>query len=239
VNQKTTLKPVRRDRIRDQVFEQLKDQIFKGSWQPGSKIPSENELAAMLGVSRVSIREGLQKLVTLGILDTRHGEGTYVKEFSSDIHLNTLFPLLALDRMNILQVLEYRKVMDTGSVELAVERATEEDLQDMERIYASMTENSDEAGDLSKFAEADLEFHLAVSRATKNPVFIKVNSIIKDILSVSMEGIVRTLGKHDGLHYHRRILDAIRKRDEEEAKRLMEEHVLMTIDRLKKMEDSF
>jgi len=239
VNQKTTLKPVRRDRIRDQVFEQLKDQVFKGSWQPGSKIPSENELAALLGVSRVSIREGLQKLVTLGVLDTRHGEGTYVKEFSSDIHLNTLFPLLALDRMNILQVLEYRKFMDTGSVELAVERATEEDLREMEKIYASMVDNADEAGDIGKFAEADLEFHLAVSKATKNPVFIKVNSIIMDILSVSMEGIVRNLGKSDGLLYHRKILDAIKNRDGEEAKRLMEEHVLITIERLKKIGDPF
>ena len=239
MNRTSTLKPVRRDRVRDQVFDQLKDQIFKGSWQPGSKIPSENELATLLGVSRVSIREGLQKLATLGLLDTRHGEGTYVKEFSGDIYLNTLFPLLALDKLNILQVLEYRKVMDTGSVALAVERATEDDIDEMERIYKAMTDNADEAGDLGKFAQADLDFHLAVSKATKNPIFIKVNSIIKDVLSVSMEGIVRALGKHDGLHYHRKIIDAIKKRDGEEAKRLMEEHVLITIERLKKMGESF
>ena len=235
MNQKTSLKPVRRDRVRDQVFDQLKDQVLKGTWLPGNKIPSENELAALLGVSRVSIREGLQKLATLGLLDTRHGEGTYVRELSGDIYLNTLFPLLALDnKMNILQVLEYRMVMDTGCVAIAVERATEEDLLEMEALYAIM-EASGESGDLGKFAQADLDFHLAISKVTKNPIFIKVNTIIKDVLSVSMEGIVRALGKHDGLFYHRRIIDAIRKRDKKEAKRLMEEHVLITIERLKKM----
>ena len=184
----------------------------------------------MLGVSRVSIREGLQKLVTLGLLETRHGEGTFVREMSPALYMNTLFPLLVLESTSIFQVLEYRRVMDTGTVALAVERATDEDIAEMEKIYALMVESRE---DHHRFAQADLDFHLAVAKATKNPIFIKVNLIIRDILSVSMEGIVRTLGRKDGLLYHRKILDAIKARDAVSAERLMKEHVVRTFDRLK------
>ncbi len=227
---KSSLKPVRRSSVRTQVFEQLKTQVVGGTWKPGSKLPSENDLAGTLGVSRVSIREGLQKLVTLGLLETRHGEGTFVKEMSPDLYLNTLLPLLVLEKTSIFQVLEYRRVMDTGAVVLAVERAGKEDLEEMERIYALMVKS---ASDDHLFAQADLDFHLAVSKATKNPIFIKVNAIIRDILSVSMEGIVRALGRQDGLFYHRRILDAIIARDAAAAERIMREHVVRTIERLK------
>ncbi len=82
-------------------------------------------------------------------------------------------------------------------------------------------------------APADLEFHLALARASKNPVLVKVNSVIHDVLSASWEEIVRTLGTRDGLHYHPRILDAVKARDARAAVALMEEHVARTIDRLK------
>jgi GntR family transcriptional repressor for pyruvate dehydrogenase complex len=225
------LTPVRRDRVRDQVFDQFQEQVVKGVWKPGEKLPSENELAVSLGVSRVSIREGLQRLVTMGLLETRHGEGTFVKEVTPDLYLNALFPALVLEQANIFHVLEYRRSMDTGAVALAVERAAGEDIDEMERIIAVMKECS---ADAERFAEADLDFHLAVAKAAKNPLFIKVNSIIRNTLSASMTGIVQVLGAKDGLYYHRKILDAIKARNVQDAVRLMDEHVVRTIERLRK-----
>ena len=226
---KSSLKPVHRKRVGDQVFDQFQEQVIKGVWKPGEKLPSENELAVSLGVSRVSIREGLQKLVTLGLLETRHGEGTFVKEVTPDLCLNALFPMLILEHTNIFHVLEYRRAMDTGAVKLAVERASEEDIEELERILSVMKGCSDNP---EKFSDADLDFHLAVAKAAKNPLFIKVNSIIKNTLSASMAGIVQVLGPRDGLFYHREILDAIKARDAGEAVRLMDEHVVKTIERL-------
>jgi GntR family transcriptional repressor for pyruvate dehydrogenase complex len=79
-----------------------------------------------MGVSRVSIREGIQHLVSLGILETRHGEGTFVRELGSgQVHFNALIPLLVLDDIDILQVLEYRRIVEKGAAALAAERATE------------------------------------------------------------------------------------------------------------------
>ncbi|MDR1932604.1 MAG: FadR family transcriptional regulator [Spirochaetales bacterium] len=231
MKQKAVLTPVRRNRVRDQVFDQFQEQVIKGVWKPGEKLPSENELASSLGVSRVSIREGLQKLVTLGLLETRHGEGTFVKEITPDLYLNALFPMLVLEHTSVFHVLEYRRSMDTGAVALAVRRATEDDIAELERIMVVMKDSS---ADPERFAEADLDFHLAVAKAAKNPIFIKVNSIIKNTLSASMTGIVQALGPRDGLFYHRKILDAIKTGNTAEAVRLMDEHVVKTIDRLEK-----
>lgn len=224
------LKPVKKESVRGQVFWQLRDQILRRTWPPGSKLPSENELSRTMGVSRVSIREGIQHLVSLGILETRHGEGTFVRELSGQIHFNALLPLLVLDDIDILHVLEYRRIVEKGAAALAAERATDRDLAEMEAVYGQMVQVRD---NVAEFARADLEFHLVLAKATANPVIIKVNNVLRSILEVSMENIVSTLGMQDGLHYHRLIIDAIRARDVQAAESILQEHVDGTIARLK------
>jgi DNA-binding FadR family transcriptional regulator len=225
------LKPIKKKSVRGQVFLQLRDQILRRTWPPGSKLPSENELAKSMGVSRVSVREGIQHLVSLGILETRHGEGTFVRELEGgQVHFSSLIPLLVLDDIDILQVLEYRRIVEKGVAALAAERATDQDLAEMEAAYEQMVRSQD---DVAEFARADLEFHLVLSKATCNPVIIKVNNVLRTILEISMENIVTTLKMVDGLHYHRLIIDAISARDAQAAESIMQEHVDRTIVRLK------
>ena len=227
----THLTRVRRAGVKDQVFEQLRDRILERTWVPGAKIPSENSLGVALGVSRVSIREALHMLASLGLLETRHGGGTYVREYTGDVFLNPLLPMLALDTPDILHVLEYRKIVEKGIVSLVVKRAGNAEIEDLEHALLAMKEHRNDA---RAFAQADLSFHLALAKATGNPVVIKVNAVITDILKVSMYGIVGSLGTRDGLYYHRRILDAIKAQDGPLAESLMEVHVERTIQRLKR-----
>jgi DNA-binding FadR family transcriptional regulator len=224
------LKPIKKESVRGQVFWQLRDQILRRTWPPGSKLPSEHELAQIMGVSRVSIREGIQHLVSLGILETRHGEGTFVRELSGQVHFNALLPLLILDNIDILQVLEYRRIVEKGAAALAAERATDQDLAELEAVYDLMVQVRD---NVAEFARADMEFHLVLAKATGNPVIIKVNNVLRSILEVSMENIVTTLGMEDGLHYHRLIIETIRSRNAQAAEGIMQEHVDRTIVRLK------
>jgi len=224
------LKPIKKESVRIQVFRQLRDQVLRRNWLPGSKIPSEHELSRTMQVSRVSIREGIQHLVSLGIFETRHGEGTFVSELKGEIFFNSLIPLLALDETDVFHVLEYRLIVEKGTAPLAAERATEQDLADLERVYDKMVQYRD---DVAEFAKADLEFHLVLAKATGNSVLIKVNNVLRTVLSISMENIVSALGMEDGLHYHRLLIDAVKARDEKGAERLMEEHLLRTIERLK------
>ena len=227
---KEKLKQIRRKSVRDQVIEQLRDSIVRGVWKPGTKLPSEAELGQSLGVSRVSVREGIQHLVSLGLLDTRHGEGTFVRTYEGDAHANVLLAMLVLQGPDIYHVLEYRRVMEKGAAALAAEKAKASDIQELERCFREMDASR---GDVSRFADADLAFHLALAKATGNPIIAKVNDVIRSVLRVSMDHIVATLGVSDGLFYHRRILDAVKAGDAAAAEAVMEEHVVRTIDRLK------
>jgi GntR family transcriptional repressor for pyruvate dehydrogenase complex len=214
----TSLARVKRTKVKEQVFEQLRNQIVRGAWPPGSKIPSENELTHRLGVSRVSLREALHMLVSLGLLESRQGGGTFVREYSGAVLFNPLFPMIALDRTDILDVLEYRRIVEKGTAGLAAEKAGESGIRALEDSYSAMVRAQ---GDVHAFARADLEFHLVL------------NDIIKNILSASMDRIVSSLGVSDGLSYHRRILAAVKARDACGAEALMEEHLSRTIRRLK------
>ncbi len=226
---KPSLTRVKRAKIKEQIVVQLRDQIVRGAWPPGSKIPSENELTRQLGVSRVSLREALQNLTSLGLLESRQGGGTYVKEYSGEILFNPLFPMLALDKTDVLNVLEYRRIVEKGAAALVAQNARTKDIEELEAAYHEMMWQKKDA---HAFARADLDFHLALARATGNPIVIKVNDIIRNILSVSMDKIVISLGVSDGLSYHRRILDAIKAHDAGLAASLMEEHITRTINRL-------
>jgi GntR family transcriptional repressor for pyruvate dehydrogenase complex len=226
------LRQVRKTSVKQQVFEQLRDGIVRGTWPAGTRLPSESGLGAKLGCSRISIRAALQMLATLGLVETRQGGGTFVRPYSGEVLLSPLLPMLALQRTDLLHVLEYRQIVERGCVALAVRRAGPPEVAELERACAAMRAST---GDLEAFARADLEFHLALSRASKNPVVVKVTSVIRDILSASMEEIVHALGTQDGLYFHHEILQAVKARDAAKGAALMEEHVNRTIDRLKEI----
>ena len=227
---RSRLKPVRRSRVKEQVFQQLRDGIIRGSWPAGARLPSESELVATLGCSRISVREAIQMLASLGLVESRQGGGTFVRTYSGEVLLSPLLSMIALERTDILHVQEYRRIVESGSVALAVTRADDADIAELERACATMRECTH---DISAFARADLEFHLVMSRASKNPVLVKATSVIRDVLGASMEEVVRALGTQDGLYYHHEILEALKARDSRAAVALMEEHIVRTIERLK------
>jgi len=224
------LNAVDRKSVKDQVFEQLRDKIILGVWEPGSKIPSENDLRRQFGVSRISVREAIHKLAALEIVETRQGEGTFVKKITSSTYMNMLIPVLVLGKKDLIEVLEYRKIMEVGTVEMAVEKATADDLEKLEHIVRRM---ESEELDEKEFALDDLEFHMTIAKSTKNELIFRVNNIIRDILNVSMKDIVHNLGRRDGRYYHRKILEAMKERNKEKAVSLMREHVVLTIERIK------
>lgn len=112
------------ENLTSQVFEQLKDQIITGKWKPGYKIPSENELAEIFNVSRMTVREALQALVALDLLEKKRGRGTFVKNSFTESFISSLLPLIQFDRSQAAYMHEYRKIVEVGSIELVVERAS-------------------------------------------------------------------------------------------------------------------
>jgi GntR family transcriptional repressor for pyruvate dehydrogenase complex len=224
--------PIKKNNISNQVFEQIKAEIATGVWKPGSRIPSESEFVKMFNVSRITVRNALQRLIALELLEIRQGDGTFVREFSADMYMNSLMPMLFLESTQVLQVLEFRKIIEIETGALAVERATEENIEKLEVIYGKMEKYK---ADTEKFAAEDLNFHMALAETTKNSLIIKVNYIIKDILSVSMIEIVKNLGVTDGLYYHKLIIEAIKERDMEKVRRTLKDHIEITIDKVSKI----
>jgi len=228
------IKPVKQNNISNQVFEQIKAELVSGEWAPGSRIPSENEFVKMLNVSRVTVRNALQRLIALELLEVRPGDGTFVREISADMYMNSLMPMLFLNKLKLTEVLIFRKVIEIETGALAVEHATEEDIEKLEVIYDKMKKHIDNA---ERFAAEDLNFHMALAETSKNSLVIKVNYIIKDILSASMTTIVKNLGVEDGLYYHKLIIEAIKERDVEKVKRTLKNHIEKTIDQVSKLEN--
>jgi GntR family transcriptional regulator, transcriptional repressor for pyruvate dehydrogenase complex len=226
------IQPIKKANISEQVFEQLKQQLLLGEWKQGEKIPSENELAVAFAVSRVTVRQALQKLTVLGLIETRLGEGSFVKEVKLGVHMNTLIPMAYLGEQSLLEVLEFRQVVEVKTAELAANRATEQDIEDLQKIFEQM---EDYKNDSRKFSESDLDFHLKIAEMTNNSLIIETHNIIKDILSVAMQRIVKERGNTGGLHYHKMLLEAIREHDGEKAKDIMAQHVGDTYEMMSKL----
>ncbi len=211
------------EKLTSQVFEQLKDQIITGKWKPGYKIPSENKLTEMLKVSRITIREALQALVALDLLEKKRGQGTFVKNSFTESYISSLLPLIQFDRSQAVYMHEYRKIVEIGSIELVVERASQEDIQRLKNILEEMKKYRQ--NNLEKFAFEDLNFHLALSQITKNPIIIRANFVIKDFFRNHMVKIVEAMGTEPGLYYHEKIIQAIEEKDRKKVRNLMKKHL--------------
>lgn len=215
---------IKRTNVGEQVLQQMKEMLISGEWKQGEKLPSENELAELFGISRITVRQALQKLNALGLLETRVGEGTFVKEVDLGSCLNELLPTMYLGEWDDKQVIEYRLIIETGSASLAAQRATGEDIRHLEELLSEMEEAAGRK-DNRCFAEKDLEFHNEIALIARNPLLIKTNAILKDILAYAMRKVIDRM-QYTGLSYHKKLIEAFRAHDEEAAQAVMREHIM-------------
>ena len=216
------IKPIRRTSISDQVSMQIKQLILDKDWKPGERIPSETELAELFGVSRASVREALLKLNAIGLLESRFSGGNYVREVGADIYLNAIIPAAYVSSNSLLELLEFRQVMEAKQAGLAARKAKPEDVARLEEIHKDMVKN---AGNLEAFSEADLRFHIELARITQNSLLVACMELIRDVLGENMQKLVAQRGYESGINDHRQILAAIRENDERRAIQVMDDHV--------------
>jgi GntR family transcriptional repressor for pyruvate dehydrogenase complex len=162
---KIRLKPINPKRISDQVFDQLRELIFRGDFQPGDRIMTERELAEALNVSRNSVREAINKLVTLRFLEQRQGQGTFVRSMDETVKI-PLATVMETQDASLIDLLEMRMGIECNAASLAAQRANPTDLEAIEKAIGEMATDT-RAGGLG--TEGDLSFHMAIAMATKNP----------------------------------------------------------------------
>lgn len=223
------IEPIIRQTISDQVFIQLKQQILQGSWKPGQKLPSENELSVDFKVSRITVRQALQKLAMLGLIETRFGEGSFIKQASLTPLMNNIVPIAYLGENDIQQVLEFRQMVEVETAGFAAEKATPEGIAQLRELYTEMQEINVEKN-RQQFAKIDLDFHFKIGEMAGNELIIATHNILREILRISMDQIVDRLGNDIGIYYHGKLLESIEARDVKRTKDIMREHLQKTMD---------
>lgn len=215
-----------RGEVGNLVTEHLARRIFSGDLKPGDLIPRETDLSAEFGISRASVRSGLQTLVALGILARQAGRGTLVQEHRE---WNTLDPMVtrwmadhAAPNPDFLrEIFEFRRTTEPLISAVAATRATGRDLSAIEEAFEAMERHCDEdcaeAAD-SAFTNADIAFHAAIYRATHNVVWAQLAHILQPAILLVIRKSNDTADElHDSLERHRRLMEAIRLRQPDSA----------------------
>ena len=205
------------------VLERLRSFIQNGGFQDGAKLPTERELARELQVSRPAIREAIKALSILDALDSRRGDGTYLKSRAA---LTAGWPAtveIGDKRFSMLEVLEFRKMVEPRAAALAATRASEDDLYQIAQLR---TELESDTVDWREYGPLDLEFHDVIVRAAGNPVLREVYGYLSPVLTRLRDITIRSA--EDWVRFredHRAIVEAIVRGESDAAESAMLEHM--------------
>lgn len=211
--------------VGDQIYATLREMVVSGAVKPGGKLPSEQELREQFGVSRAAVREALSRLRAEGLVAARQGSGSYVLK-SAAAQLVPLAPILGLD--DLLQWLEYRSAIEAEAAQLAADRWTSADLAEIEAAMLAARECM-RSGQLG--GEEDCRFHAAIVQAAGNPLLVNsfgslyphIDSWLALVRKLQLLSPERRLAIVD--EEHGAIVDAIARRQPEEAARAMRRHL--------------
>lgn len=230
------LKPIKTKKIYEEIIEQIRVLVVKGDLKAGDRLPSERDLAVRLNVSRASVREALSALEMMGLVEIRSGEGTFIQKVNLDSVMTPLTWVLSMEKDTVLELLEVRKMLEGQTVALAAKRAVSEDLRELEDALKAMLEDL-QTGQIGE--QADLRFHYAVAKASKNKILLRLMNAISDTMHQTLKASRVRLYEEQVTperlykeHVH--ILEAIIERKDDEARQFMLEHLAGVEERLLK-----
>ncbi len=217
------LKPVSRDTLTRQAAITLKKFIIVENLVTGTQLPSERELSETLAVSRNIIREALSSLVAEGVVVKYAGKGTFVSDFDREGALTNLPLIIGKGEPSAQDLREARAALEIGSVGLIVQRITDNEIQELITILEIYEQKH--AEDKSTIKE-DIDFHVALLKATKNTVITDMTPIITDVFRRTLAEDVSAIRRNPEriIVEHRRIIDALQARDIDAARKAMHAH---------------
>jgi DNA-binding FadR family transcriptional regulator len=222
-------------RISETIVGQVRQLIWQGQLRPGDRLPAERDLCEQFGVSRVTVREALRMLESSGLVEIRVGArgGSFVTVPGSGRIGDGLADMLRLSVINAADVTEVRLILEVGTAPLLCERATEEDLDDLEALCAD-ARRALRAGEYTM--EMSAAFHARVARATHNPALALLVESFRGPILMSLEQAKATAPEMGrlGTQEHERFVAAVRSRDPEEATLIMREHLRRTARRVRR-----
>jgi DNA-binding FadR family transcriptional regulator len=215
---------VSRAGIPEQVADHLIRRIVEDGLEPGTLLPTEQELVEEFGVGKSAVREAVRIVATKGLVEVIQGSGTRV---APQRKWNLIDPaLVAMVSGSVLSMghlMEVRRTLEPDIAARAAERRTPSDLDRLAEIVRQTVADGD---DTSSIVAHDLAFHETLAEATENPLYSILMSSTSELQLAFRQGVVRSRrGREQGLQYHQSILDAVRSSDSKLARRLMVDHV--------------
>ncbi len=216
--------PIRRNDLPDAVIERILEGIENGDFQPGSKLPSIQELSEKLQVGRSSTREALKQLQIVGVITVKQGRGTFIREkFDVESLSESIGYLLTLHRPDILHLMEARKIIERGTVALAAEKASQDEI---EKLYNLLQRMEKEIDNPDAFAENNVQFHITIAKASKNPILSIFFGSVCDLFLSEQQAVARLLSVSErSLKYHKRIWKAMKDHNVDKAVKEMTDHL--------------
>jgi len=221
-------KKIKPKKIYEEVAEAIYEMIRTGQVKPGEKLDSVQQLAENFQVGRSAIREALTSLRAMGLVDMKQGEGTYVNEFDIDQITFPLSTAILMNKEDIAQLLEVRKIIEIGTAAAAAKKRTSEHLSMMEQALEEMKSAN---GDEALGEKADFQFHFALADAAQNPLLLSLMNHVSELMGETMKETRRVwlFSKHTTVKRlydeHKDIYEAIKEQDEEKARKFMLIHL--------------
>jgi GntR family transcriptional repressor for pyruvate dehydrogenase complex len=217
-------KVVQSSRLYEQIVQQIEESVLKGVLKTGDQLPAERELAEQFGVSRTAVREAIKALHEKGLVEACPGRGTFITSGTSNSMRQSLGRILKNGQPEgSAYLVEVREILEPEIAALAAARASDLHLATMREAVRIM---DDSRSDADSFIEADLDFHLSLAEAAENPIVL---SLIDSIVGLLREQRLRIFcidgGPDRGQGHHKRILEAIERRDPQAARRAMQAHL--------------
>jgi GntR family transcriptional regulator, transcriptional repressor for pyruvate dehydrogenase complex len=217
------IQPLKKTRIPEQIAERIRRLLLDGTFQPGQALPAERQLAERFGVSRGSVRDALRMLEIFGLLEMRHGQGTFPRELSLERLVTPLASVLTHRRDLQEELMDVRRMFEPAVARAAAMRVTEHDLAGLQRILLAQRRKLGRGQ--SAIAE-DTAFHAALARATHNGIAVRIMEILNDLLVESRKLTLQQKGRPErSIKGHEAVVAALRRRDADAAARAMHDHI--------------
>jgi len=227
MNEKLSVAPIQRSRLSTQITVQLCRMIRHGDLQPGDRLPPERQLTASLHVSRASLREALRVLEMAGIVTTRQGGGTFVRELADDGLLSPLLLILDVGGNLVGDLIELRMIFEPETASRAALRATDADHAELDRILHAQHQMFDVQTANDAWLLLDRQFHIAIARASHNEVSVRVTRFITEMLQdVQKQFFVASdVRVQHAYACHQEIVQAVREGEPQRARESMLQHL--------------
>jgi GntR family transcriptional repressor for pyruvate dehydrogenase complex len=204
----------RKEKVTDLVLLQIKDSIMRGELVPGDRLPGASELAGKLGVGISSVREAIKMLESIGAVESRQGEGTFICGSGSEGAVKAFEIQLMLLPRTAEHLVQFREMFETAYTQMAMREAAEEDLEKVEAVVRIQESKAQETSPHTLTSAADeLDFHLSVLYCTHNPYVIKIGEVSLELLFDVLQNRLAPLSIANAARDHREILEALRRKD--------------------------